>query len=236
MLIGALAAGNVALGTWWSSLVLARSAATLNTKTEASLAHSIGAQLDKLAPGTSQQPQVQQAISTALHDPAVTAAFARSAESGSQVLSQQLAQLDAPLAQVLHGQTLLLTTGQHALAANATTLRRVARFAAMLAGALAIGAFVISARRYALLRHLGVITAAIGGLGLLFSWGVPQLLHRYTSGQLRHVALNILTAGLPVRHNLIEIAGIGAGAVALSFVWESVRAGAKTASHARRIL
>src|SRR5580658_2516500 len=109
----AVSLGAVALGTWWSSLVLAKSVAKLSVNETKSANDQIGNQLDKLAPGTSKLPNVQAAIDQALKDPNVALSLANSAQQGSANLTKELSGLDSGLASLLHGKQLLLNVGQH---------------------------------------------------------------------------------------------------------------------------
>lgn len=162
LVVLAMVALSAALGTWWSSLLLVRTAGTLTAIVETNASHAITAQLDRLAPGTAQLPRVQRDITKALGDPRVTQALAGSVSGGSASLNTELARLDTNLTPLLAQKPLVLDVGQHGVARLAGRLRALAK-AALLAGLVLAGAaLLLSPTRHLVLRYLAFAAAAIG--------------------------------------------------------------------------
>lgn len=210
----ALVIGMVALGAWWSSLLVAKASGTLTKLVEAEAARQITSEINQLSPGTGGLASTQQAIQRALHDPQVTQALAGSGSAGSQALRSQLSRLDPNLAQFANSNAIAVDVGQHTLARVAHDLRSTARTAAIAAGILAIAALVVSPLRQRVLRQLGMWAIIICGLAVIASWFVPDIVERYTHGSARDTALTILHGGDPARAALLWC--LGAGAVVLS--------------------
>jgi hypothetical protein len=218
----AVSLGAVALGTWWSSLVLAKSVAQLSANETKSANSQIATQLDKLAPGTSKQANVQAAISQALKDPKITLGLANSIQQGSADLTKELSRLDSGLATLLNGNQLLLNVGEHSLASLARHLRQIAHYAFIASLALAGAALVISPLRYLVLRHLGFSLGVIGGASLLASWVLPSLVGHFAHGGVRSFSESVLSGGNPARTVVIECFAIGVGAYLATHLFELV--------------
>ena len=220
LVVFALALGAVALGSWWASLLVARTAGTLSSINAAKVSREIASQLDQLAPGAGSLPQAEQAITSALRDPAVTQALASSVPGGSKALSAQLAQRDRVLAPILEKSPLNIDAGEHVLATLARRLRGIAKAAEIAAAGLGLAAIVISPLRHLILRHLGLGAGLVGGLGLLATWGLPALVGHLTHGGANHFASNVLSGGDPVRTALLESFLIGTAVFVATHLFE----------------
>jgi hypothetical protein len=208
----ALAAGAIALGCWWSSLLTIKAAGTLSAFEQGTVAHQIATQLDQIAPHTSSLPNVNNAITSALNNPVVTQSLARSVPGGSATLASELGKLDGSLAPLLKTNHLNIDIGQHALASLAAHLRSIARAAQIAAIVAAVVALVVSPVRHLILRHLAFGAGMVGLLALLIVWGLPAIIDHTTHGSARNFATTILSGGKPVRSVLLEL-GIGGALV-----------------------
>ncbi|HVB05928.1 MAG TPA: hypothetical protein VNF07_06770 [Acidimicrobiales bacterium] len=202
----ALAAAAVALGCWWSSLLVIRAAGTLDAFAQTAVTRQISTQLDRLVPNAAHGPEVQRAISKALGNPAVTQALASSVPGGSSILSAELSRFDTSLAPALKGKPLTVDVGQHALASLARKLHGIAKIALIVAIAESAIALIVSPLRHLVLRHLAFGAGLVGGLALLLSWALPALIGHYTHGGAHHFAADLLSGASPVRAVLLELA------------------------------
>ena len=209
----ALVLGMVALGAWWSSLLVAKASGTLTKLVAAQAGRQITSEINRLSPGTGGMASTQQAIQRALQDPQVTQALAGSGSAGSQALRSQLSRLDPNLSQFANSNAIAVDVGQHTLARVAHDLRSTSKTTAIVAGILAAAALVVSPLRERALRHLGMWAVIICGLAVIASWVVPDIVGHYTHGNARDTALTILHGGDPARAALLWC--LGAGAVAL---------------------
>jgi hypothetical protein len=220
LVVLAILAATIALGTWWASLLVIRAAGSFTPLGKSDLAQQIGTQLDHLAPGATYAGIVQADIHKALDDPKVTQALATSAPKGSLALSQELTHLDGRLGPILSRGNLLsesnlVSVGQRDLAELAVRLRQIAEIAALAAAAGAAGALLISPLRSRIVRHLAFSASLVGGLALLVSWALPALLAHATKGSAHSVATAILSGGAPVR-SVVLVSLIAGGAVYLA--------------------
>ena len=220
LVVVAVVVGAAALGAWWSSLVLARTASELGSAAHSKAVTQITAQLDARLPGTSQLPSVQRAIDQALRDPKVAAALNSSAPSGSKALTTELKSLDPGLGKVLGGKALNVDLGQNLVNGLAHRLRSGARLGFVAAGILAGAALVLSPLRHLALRHLALGVGVLAGAAILVSWGVPALVGRLTHGSVHRVAMSMLSGGDPVRSVLLACVGVGAGVFLATHVFE----------------
>jgi hypothetical protein len=223
----AVLAATVALGTWWASLLLIRAAGNLSAPSRSDIGQQVAKQLDHLAPGTTKLQGVEADIHTALHDPAVTQALATSTAKGSTALSAELARLDKRLGSVLSGGNLLsgatlVDAGRHDLAELAVRLRQAARIAVLVAAAAAAAALLVSPLRWLVLRHLALSATLVGGLALLVSWALPELVARSTHGEVRSAARAVLSGGAPVRSVVLACLIAGAAAYIGTHLFELV--------------
>ena len=227
----AVAAGALALGAWWSSLLVAKASGTLTAFERTAAAREVTGQLDRLSPGAGDSPQAQAAITRALEDPAVTQALAGSGPGGTQALQHDLGRYDSALVGLGNG-ALAVDAGQHALARLGHDLRTTATVAGFVAAALAAAGLLVSPEHLRTLRHLGVSTAVVAGLALLAGWLVPDLIGHATHGSAHDVALTIVHGGDPVRGALWWCLGAGALAVAGGAALELVGGAAPTGPQA----
>src|SRR5579885_3445594 len=142
----ALMAGTAALGAWWSSMLLVRSAGSLSADLRNAAVSQVEGELQRMAPQVAGSPQVSSAVQQALRDPAVTQALAGSPAQGSAALRRDLAQLDPALSSLVGG-NLSLDVGSHGLASLARRLRSAAGAALAASLALAAAALAVSPRR-----------------------------------------------------------------------------------------
>lgn len=208
----ALMAGTAALGAWWSSMLLARSAGSLSAEVRNAAVSEVEHELQQAAPQVAGSPQASSAVQQALRDPAVTQALAGSPSQGSAALRRDLAQLDPALSSLVGG-NLSLDVGSHGLASLAHRLRGAAGAALAASLALAAAALAVSPTRARTLRRLGVSVAAVSAAAVLFSWLAPVVVGHVVHGTARTIVTTVLHGGDPVRGTLVALLAVGTALV-----------------------
>lgn len=202
----ALGAGNIALGTWWAALLVARAAGTSARSAASTVLSGLGAAGGSGGSGVDRALQRASAtLGSAASSLGVTAGAGSTGRPGALSLGGLLGPSSTP---------------DHDLAGWAHRLHGDATLALGVALALAATAVVLARHRRPVLRRLAWGGLTVAGLALVVTWAVPAVAADVAHGAVRHLARDLLQAGAPVRPVLW---GVEAAAVVVALAVALVR-------------